>query len=71
MSSFEQLFKSGNGPFNSAVKATVVAVDQPRSYTKDGKDKQSLTGAISDGQEVALLQCYDSGKFSKLKVRVS
>ena len=46
-------------------------VDQPHTYHKDGKEKQSLTGALSDGHEVAVLQCYDKGKFSKIKVRVS
>ena len=57
----------------TVLKARVVAAEaSPRQYKgNDGADKSSLTSAISDGETVMKVVCYNSTKFAKLKVRTT
>ena len=74
MTSINTVFKErGAGPYNKALKLTVVAVeDKPLTYkAKDGTPKASLSSAGSDGERVIKITCYDPTKFSRFTVSSS
>ena len=57
----------GTGPYSRPLKAKVVSTDEPVNYRgKDGSEKKALHTAISDGERVVKLVCYDQAKFPKL-----
>ena len=67
MTSIKKVFKENKtGPYSLGVKVKVVARDEVQIYKKDGEDKSVLTCAVSDGEEVMKVICYD-----KSSLRVS
>ena len=57
----------GTGPYSRPLKVKVVSTDEPVNYRgTDGSEKKALHTAISDGERVVRLVCYDQTKFHKL-----
>ena len=57
----------GTGPYSRPLKVKVVSTDEPVTYRgTDGSEKKALHPAISDGEQVVKLVCYDQAKFTKL-----
>ena len=57
----------GTGPYSRPLKVKVVSTDEPvTDRGTDGSEKKALHTAISDGEQVVKLVCYDQTKFPKL-----
>ena len=60
MTSTNKVFgEKKTGPYPLGLKVKVVARDDVQSYKKDGEEKEVLTCAVSDGEEVLKVLCYD------------
>ena len=57
----------GTGPYSRPLNVKVVSTDEPVNYRgTDGSEKKALHTAISDGERVVKVICYDLTQFPKL-----
>lgn len=70
MSTLKDAFQQkGSEPYTKPLKVTVVACNQPQSYSNSaGEEKRCMHCAVSDNVNVAKVIVYDDSKFAKFQL---
>ena len=71
MATIRDSLKQGTGPYSKSLRVRVVGQGELLKYRANGKERQCLTIAVSDGETCSKVLAYDSTKLRSCRCKTA